>query len=177
MDVGCQRFYHGIKLIISLSWLDILDTSYQDSTKIESRIQTTNIYNVLVTGYKQGMHPLVNLFYCNPPFNASIGLFEEQKASMPLAPDACISTQSLETLKARFPDATSQWVQSLYEELQTEAMAVKNLVSHNLMFWFPWICETARKEAEADQAETGRGLLTNGSTIDLSFEDTEMDMS
>ncbi|KAK6535191.1 hypothetical protein TWF694_001661 [Orbilia ellipsospora] len=155
------------RLYLSEDWMDILDLSRQNSTQIEARIMNTNAFEVLLYGYKEG-------------------LFEDLKAYAPLAPSHSGFDQEVEFLRARFPENPAHWLQTLYTELKLEENEVGRLVDNNLEFWFPWMCETARKMAaeedeEIEEEEDEQRLaLTNGSA-DVSYEVDDsadaMDMS
>ncbi|KAK6339036.1 hypothetical protein TWF696_009832 [Orbilia brochopaga] len=159
------------RLYNSENWIDILDPSQQNTTQIEARILDTNVFEVLMHGYREG-------------------LFDEHKASTPVSPSmsAVDAVQTVEALRTRFPDAAAHWLKTLQEELALEVREVGRMVDNNLEFWFPWMCETARRMVaeEADMEEEGEGeggrrlALTNGQdSRDVSFEDSAdaMDMS
>ncbi|EWC45770.1 hypothetical protein DRE_05107 [Drechslerella stenobrocha 248] len=149
------------RLYMSENWLDILDPSRQNTTQIEARILNTNAIEVLVYGYKEG-------------------IFEAHKASAPISPSRSTYDQTIDGLRVRFPDSPPHWLKTLNEELMLEDREVMRLVDNNLEFWFPWMCESARRMAaeEADAMEPA--LLMNGSSSrDVSFDDSAdaMDVS
>ncbi|KAF3936462.1 hypothetical protein ABW19_dt0207189 [Dactylella cylindrospora] len=149
------------RLYMSENWPEILDPSHQNTTQIEASIMNTNAFEVLLYGYKEG-------------------LFDEQKASTPLAPSSTFFDQPIDALRARFPDSTREWLQTLHSDLQSETNVIRNYVEHNLDFWFPWMCESARKMA-AEEAETSQDplMLTNGSVLEASYDESDdrMDIS
>ncbi|KAF3907231.1 hypothetical protein ABW20_dc0103041 [Dactylellina cionopaga] len=112
-------------------------------------------------------------------------LFEEHKASAPIAPSHSSFDQGIDFLRARFPESPQHWLQDLFAELKLEEAEVGRLINNNLEFWFPWMCEMARKmaaeEEEADEDIPDQRLLTNGSSQDVSYEVDDsadaMDMS
>ncbi|EPS44018.1 hypothetical protein H072_1982 [Dactylellina haptotyla CBS 200.50] len=154
------------RLYLSENWMDILDPSHQNTSQIESRIMNTNAFEVLMYGYREG-------------------IFEENKASAPVAPSHAGFDQAIEFLRARFPENPTHWLQNLNSELKLEEAEVGRLINNNLEFWFPWMCETARKmvaeEAEEDEDISEQRLLTNGLSQDVSYEVDDsadaMDMS
>ncbi|RVD81231.1 uncharacterized protein DFL_009105 [Arthrobotrys flagrans] len=151
------------RMYMSEDWLDILDPSRQNTAQIETRIMNTNVFDVLIYGYKEG-------------------LFDEHKASTPLAPSQSGFTRDINFLASRFPGSQQPWLQNLYEEIKIEEREVQRLIDNNLEFWFPWMCETAMKMAaeEADETimENGDG---EGESREASYEEEEisdaMDMS
>ncbi|KAK6517314.1 hypothetical protein TWF281_003972 [Arthrobotrys megalospora] len=154
------------RMYMSEDWLDILDPARQNTTQIETRIMNTNVFEVLIYGYKEG-------------------LFDEHKASAPLAPSQCGFSRNIDFLAARFPGTPQHWLQNLYEELKLEEREVGRLIDNNLEFWFPWMCETARKMAAEEADEETTMMLTNGEEAegsrDVSYEEEDildaMDMS
>ncbi|KAK6510033.1 hypothetical protein TWF481_004746 [Arthrobotrys musiformis] len=123
------------RMWLSEDWLDILDPERQNTTQIETRIMNTNIFDVLVYGYREG-------------------LFDEHKASTPLAPTQTGFTRNIDFLAARFAGSAQGWLQNLYEEIKIEEREVRRLVENNLEFWFPWMCESAMKMAAEEGDET-----------------------
>ncbi|KAF3088979.1 hypothetical protein TWF706_010537 [Orbilia oligospora] len=128
------------RMYMSEDWLDILDPSRQNTTQIETRIMNTNLFDVLIYGYKEG-------------------LFDEHKASTPLAPSQSGFTRDINFLASRFPGSQQPWLQNLYEEIKIEEREVQRLIDNNLEFWFPWMCETAMKMAAEEADET---IMENG---------------
>ncbi|KAK6338292.1 hypothetical protein TWF730_002356 [Orbilia blumenaviensis] len=152
------------RMYLSEDWMDILDTERQNTTQIETRIMNTNVFDVLIYGYREG-------------------LFDEHKASTPLPPSQSGFTRDINFLARRFKGAPQPWLQNLYEEVKIEEREVGRLIDNNLEFWFPWMCETAKKMAAEEADETL--MLENGDgdvSVEGSYDGEEevldaMDMS